>query len=150
MNTDFPAALFAATTAHELAHQRGVAKEQEANFCAVLASLEYGDPDYCYSACMLAYTHLGNALFGADREAWEEVYGMLSEPVLRDFAASRDYWARFRTPVQTVSNTVYEGFLHSYDQELGLKSYGACVDLLVNYYAGNEIFGSIEPVQPAQ
>ena len=150
VNTDFPAALFAATTAHELAHQRGVAKEQEANFCAVLASLEYGDPDYCYSACMLAYTHLGNALFGADREAWEEVYGMLSEPVLRDFAASRDYWARFRTPVQTVSNTVYEGFLHSYDQELGLKSYGACVDLLVNYYAGNEILGSFEPVQPAQ
>ena len=36
--------------------------------------------------------------------------------------------------MQTVSNTVYEGFLYSYDQTLGLKSYGACVDLLVNYY----------------
>ena len=36
--------------------------------------------------------------------------------------------------MQEASNTVYEGFLHSYDQELGLKSYGACVDLLVNYY----------------
>ena len=27
------------------------------------------------------------------------------------------------------------GFLQSYSQELGLRSYGACVDLLVNYYA---------------
>ena len=36
--------------------------------------------------------------------------------------------------MQKASNTVYEGFLQSYDQELGLKSYGACVDLLVNYY----------------
>jgi len=36
--------------------------------------------------------------------------------------------------VQSVSNTVYEGFLQSYDQKLGMKSYGACVDLLVNYY----------------
>ena len=36
--------------------------------------------------------------------------------------------------MQKVSNTVYEGFLHSYDQTMGLKSYGACVDLLVNYY----------------
>ena len=49
-----------------------------------MASLLYGDPDYCYSACLLAYTHLGNALFSADREAWEEVYASLSEPVLRD------------------------------------------------------------------
>ena len=45
-----------------------------------------------------------------------------------------EYWKQFETPVQTVSNAVYEGFLQSYDQELGLKSYGACVDLLVNYY----------------
>ena len=134
VNTDFPPALFASTVAHELAHQRGVAKEQEANFCAVMASLLYGDPVYCYSASLLAYTHLGNALYSADRESWGEVYETLSEPVLRDFAADRSYWQRFETPVQTVSNTVYENFLYSYDQELGLKSYGACVDLLVNYY----------------
>ena len=134
VNMDFPPALFASTVAHELAHQRGVAKEQEANFCAVLASLESGDPDYCYSAALLAYTHLGNALHSADYEAWLAVYDTLSEPVLRDFAQSRAYWQQFETPVQSVSNTVYEGFLHSYDQNLGLKSYGACVDLLVNYY----------------
>ena len=134
VNTDFPPALFAATVAHELAHQRGVAKEQEANFCAVLASLTYGDADYCYSAALLAYTHLGNALYSADREAWRAIYETLSDAVLRDLAASRDYWAQFETPVQTVSNTVYEGFLQSYDQTLGLKSYGACVDLLVHYY----------------
>ena len=134
VNTDFPPGLFAATVAHELAHQRGVAKEQEANFCAVMASLLYGDPDYCYSACLLAYTHLGNALYGADHAAWERVYATLSEPVLRDFEAGRVYWRQFETPVQTVSNTVYESFLYSYDQTLGLRSYGACVDLLVSCY----------------
>ena len=134
VNTDFPPSLFASTVAHELSHQRGVAKEQEANFVAVMASLEYGDADYCYSACLLAYTHLGNALYSADREAWRAIYESLDENILKDFAANRGYWAQFETPVQAVSNTVYEGFLQSYDQELGLKSYGACVDLLVNYY----------------
>jgi len=29
---------------------------------------------------------------------------------------------------------VYTGFLRGYDQTLGMKSYGACVDLLVEYY----------------
>lgn len=134
VNTDFPPSLFAATVAHELAHQRGVAKEQEANFVAVLACLESGDADYIYSAALLAYTHLANALYSADYVAWEQITRGLSEAVQRDFAADRAYWAQFETPVQTVSNSVYEGFLQSYDQSLGLRSYGACVDLLVNYY----------------
>ncbi|MBQ8994247.1 MAG: DUF3810 domain-containing protein, partial [Oscillospiraceae bacterium] len=134
VNTDFPTSLFPATVAHELAHQRGVAKEQEANFCAVMSSLLYGDPEFCYSACLLAYTHLGNALYRSDYTMWSYVYSSLSEEVLTDFAANREYWNRFDTTVKTVSNTVYENFLYSYSQTLGRKSYGACVDLLVHYY----------------
>ncbi|MDO4983894.1 MAG: DUF3810 domain-containing protein [Eubacteriales bacterium] len=134
VNTDFPPALLASTAAHELAHQRGVAEEQEANFAAVLACLEYGDPDFVYSAALLAYIHLGNALYEADGDAWLEIYESLDGNVIADLEADRAYWQRFESPVQTVSDTVYEGFLQSYDQELGLESYGACVDLLVNYY----------------
>jgi len=134
VNTDFPPSQFAATVAHEISHQRGVAREQEANFVAVLACLESGNADYCYSAALLAYTHLGNALHSANYEEWERIYYTLNEAVLCDFAADRAYWQQFETPVQEVSNSFYEGFLHSYDQHLGLKSYGACVDLLVNYY----------------
>ncbi|MCR5664528.1 MAG: DUF3810 domain-containing protein [Oscillospiraceae bacterium] len=134
VNMDFPPSLLPSTIAHELAHQRGVAKEQEANFAAVLACLNDGDPAFVYSAALLAYTHLSNALYRADHEAWERISAGLSEGVRADFAANRAYWAQFETPVQSASNTVYESFLHSYDQTLGLKSYGACVDLLVNYY----------------
>lgn len=134
VNTDFPPALFASTVAHELSHQRGVAKEQEANFVAVLASMRTDDADYRYSAALLAYTHLCNALHSADYDAWESVYSSLDENVRRDFALNNAYWRQFDTPMQSVSNTVYEGFLQSYEQTLGMKSYGACVDLLVNYY----------------
>lgn len=134
VNMDFPPSMFSSTVAHEIAHQRGVCKEQECNFLAVASCLEYGDIDYVYSACLLAYTHLGNALHSADYSAWEKVYLSLDEAVLRDFAANREYWAKYETPVQKVSNTVYENFMYSYDQHMGLKSYGACVDLLVNYY----------------
>lgn len=134
VNTDFPPSLFASTVAHEQAHQRGVAKEQEANFVAVIASLENGDPDYCYSSSLLAYIHLSNALYSVDRAAWQRIYRCLKPEILTDLQLNRSYWKQFETPVQTVSNAVYENFLYSYDQDLGLKSYGACVDLLVNYY----------------
>ena len=134
MNTDFPPSLFPSTVAHELAHQRRVAREQDANFAAVLSCMESGDLDYGYSGCLLAYTYLGNALYDAAYSRWEAVYESLNAPVLLDMALNRAYWDQFETAVQTVSNTFHEGLLQSYDQELGLKSYGACVDMLVCYY----------------
>ena len=134
VNIHYPPCTLAATVAHELAHQRGVAKEQEANFCAVLSSLLYGDPDYCYSACYLAYIYLGNALYKVDYDSWYEIRSALDEDMKADIANNHEYWQQFETPVQTVANDIYEEFLHSYSQELGLQSYGACVDLLVNYY----------------
>ena len=143
VNADFPPALFASTVAHELSHQRGVAKEQEANFVSVLASLESGEADYGYSACMLAYIHLSNALYSVEPAAWRLIDGGLDETVRLDLQENNRYWAQFESPVQTVTNTVYEGFLQSYEQTLGMRSYGACVDLLVNYYAAEagEYFG---------
>ena len=134
VNTDSPEAFFASTVAHELAHQRGVAKEQEANFCAVLASFEYGDSDYCYSAALMGYVHLSNALYSADREAWQQIRDSLDREVTADLQYNSEYWAKYDTKVKDISNTVYEDFLESYGQELGLRSYGACVDLLVNRY----------------
>lgn len=56
INVSSPACLIPSTIAHELAHQRGIAEEDEANFVGILACLEDGDPVYCYSACLLAST----------------------------------------------------------------------------------------------
>lgn len=134
VNMDSPVAFFPATVAHELAHLRGVAKEDEANFVAVIASMEYGDDDYIYSASLMAYTYLSNALHGVDYEAWDRIYSGLDDNVKRDLSENKYYWDNFKGTVETISNNVYEGFLQSYDQELGLKSYGACVDLIVDYY----------------
>ena len=127
VNIHYPPCTLAATVAHELAHQRGVAKEQEANFCAVLSSLLYGDPDYCYSACYLAYIHLSNALYDVDYDSWLAIREGLDDGIKADIANNRRYWQQFETPVQKVADDIYEGFLQSYSQELGLRSYGACV-----------------------
>ena len=70
----------------------------------------------------------------AEEEACEASKDGLEETVRADLRANNEYWERFENPVQTVTDTVYEGFLQSYGQELGMRSYGACVDLLVNFY----------------
>ena len=135
LNMDSPAFLLPSTSQHEIAHQRGVAAEQECNFVAVLACLESDYADFNYAGAALAYIYLGNALAGADYDAFTEVYYSLSETVRADLKAQSAYWDQFRDSVpQKASNTVYDSFLKSNDQELGMQSYGACVNLLVHYY----------------
>lgn len=58
----------------------------------------------------------------------------LCPEALADLADNDAYWASWEGPAEQVGSAVYEGFLQSYDQELGMRSYGACVDLLVEKY----------------
>ena len=131
LNVDCPAVFLPVTVAHEFAHQRGVAPEQEANYVAVAACADSGDPVYTYSGWLFGFLHLSNALYGADPDRWAPVYASLCESAQRDMAANNAYWAAMEGPVQTAAESTYSGFLQSYGQELGMRSYGACVDLLV-------------------
>ena len=137
VNVDSPAAFLPATAAHELAHQRGFSSEQECNFIAILASTTADDVVTNYSGWLLGYVYLGNALYSADRAAWEEVYDMLPVGAKLDLIDNNEYWDQFEdTVVQQVSNTMYDGLLKSYGEEKGIQSYGTVVDMLVAYYKG--------------
>ena len=135
LNMDSPVFLLPSTSQHEIAHQRGVAMEQECNFVAIFSCLNSQYADFRYAGAALAYIYLGNALAGADYEAYTEIYYSLSDTVRADFKAQSAYWDEFRdSAAQKASNTVYDSFLKSNGQELGMQSYGACVNLLVHYY----------------
>jgi len=135
LNMDSPAVMLPATEEHELSHQRGIGREQECNFIAVAACMDSGDADFEYSGALTAYIYLGNALRSADEAAWQKIYASLSDTVLSDLKQNNGYWAAYEnTFVYKVSNSAYESFLQGNGQTLGLKSYGACVNLLTHYY----------------
>jgi len=134
LNVDSPVCFLPANIAHELAHQRGIASEQECNFLAIFAATSCDDPNYRYSGCLMAYIHLGNALYRADRDRWQAVYDSLPEGVLADLRYHSAYWDSFEGPTAVVSEKIYDSTLKNYGQEDGIRSYGAVVDLLVAYY----------------
>ena len=135
VNVDSPACMLPSTIAHELAHQRGFASEQECNFLGVLASTTCPDPVYQYSGWLIGYVYLGNALYSQDPEAYWAVREKLPEEARLDLAYNNAYWAQFQdTAVQKASNKVYDGLLKSYGDERGIQSYGTVVDLLAAYY----------------
>ena len=135
VNVDSPACLLPSTVAHELAHQRGIAWEQECNFLGVLASVTSGMPDYVYSGWLLGFIHLGNALYETDPEAYWAIRNALPERVRADLRDNNAYWDQFRdNVVEKVSDTVYDAALKSYGDANGMKSYSMVVELLVAYY----------------
>lgn len=124
---------------HELAHMAGFMKEDEANFIAYLACVNSGFPEFVYSGIMSAFIYSANALYEENSQAWLEVYGGLSEEVLRDLEANREYWIGFEDSVvgkktASVSAAVNNTYLKMNGQEDGVKSYGGMVDLLLAEY----------------
>ena len=134
LNVDCPAVFLPVTVAHELAHQRGVAAEQEANFVGVMAATAGGNATYQYSGWLFGYLHLSNALYSADPERARTSYATLCEEAQADMAVNNAYWKQWEGPVKETGEKVYTAFLQGYGQELGMRSYGACVDLLVEEF----------------
>lgn len=134
INIDSPACLRPCTIAHELAHQRGVMSEQEANFLGIAAGISSGDAVYAYSSFLSGAIHLLNALYKADYSAWQELHKLITGPMLTDWNDNNAYWQALKSPVTETSEDIYDSYLKANGQELGMQSYGACVDLLVAYY----------------
>ena len=134
LNVDSPACLLPANIAHELAHQRGIASEQECNFLAIAAATASENVVYQYSGYLMGYIQLSNALYRADHDRWAAVRGLLPEGVVADLSYHSAYWAQFDGLTAQVSTRIYDSSLKSYGQVDGIQSYGTVVDLLVAYY----------------
>lgn len=131
VNVDAPACLLPATVAHEMAHQRMVAAEEEANFVGIAACITCEDTVFQYSGYLLGLIHLSNALYSADREAWYEIRAEFPRELVTDWTDNNDYWAALASPVEDLAEQAYDSFLKGNGQTMGIRSYGACVDLLV-------------------
>jgi len=118
---------------HELAHFRGIMREDEANFIAWLVGKDSGNPCFMYSSTMLALSYASNALFRANRTEQARVMAELNNYVRLDRHANWEYWQQFTGPLAEVSQAVNDAYLRANQQEDGVQSYGRVVDLLLAY-----------------
>ena len=119
------------TILHEMAHQRGFSREDEANFIAFMACRAHDDIDYQYSGYYLAFIHSTNALKRYDSELASEILSTLCDGFWRDVSDSNSFWKQFEGPVEEVVTSVNDSYLQANGQEDGVHSYGRMVDLLL-------------------
>ncbi|MCK6441047.1 MAG: DUF3810 domain-containing protein [Planctomycetes bacterium] len=131
INVDCPAPMLPFIVCHELAHQKGYAHEDEANFLGYLACDAHSRPDFAYSGNLMALRYVLLALKKASSAEASEALREIPESVVRDIRTvdqwfiDNDSWAR---SIAVETNDLY---LKANGATDGVQSYGRMVDLLV-------------------
>lgn len=133
VNADQPPLLVFQAAAHEMAHQTGIASENEAELVGYLACLNSSDPNIRYSGLAYALIVVGNALYDADSTRYLAVTETYVDAIWRDFTAYNSYWDAFSGEVRESADRRNDAYLKHNSQQSGIKSYGEAVDLLLAY-----------------
>jgi hypothetical protein len=121
------------TMAHEMAHQRGFARESEANFVAFLVCTQSSHPFVRYSG----YRNGLGLLTELRRVAPEKVPGLFKRlgPGYRsDSEAARRFWSQAGGRIASVSGSINDIYLKANRVRSGAANYSESTALLIGYY----------------
>jgi hypothetical protein len=121
------------SAAHEMAHQRGFAREDEANFVGFLVAASANDHLSRYSAYLFAQRQLLNALARSDMERAIELARQRAPGVQRDIDRIREYWEQFEGPARDAARNVNDAYLRTNRIPAGVLNYNRSLELLVAY-----------------
>lgn len=133
VNGRAPAVLLPRSMAHEQAHQRGIAPEDEANFMAIMATIRSPDPLVRYSGFASVQRRLLNDLATRDRGRALELAENRLPGVERDARDLNEFYRSLEGRVSRIAEGVNDAYLRSHGVEGGVLSYGLVTRLLVAY-----------------
>ena len=134
VNTNVDSITLPFTACHEMAHQRGFAREDEANYIAYITCTANNDMDFKYSGNFMASIYAMNALAEVDPKGFNLLNKQYSDKVKKDLLYHNEFWKKYEGIVQKTSNNINNTYLKSNGQQDGTESYGRVVDLLLAQY----------------
>lgn len=134
VNTNIVKYKLPTTASHEIGHQLGFAKENEANFIACLATINHPDPYFRYSGLTFALRYCLNELYARDKVQADALLKTINFGIMENYREVREFWALHTNPFEPIFQYSYNGFLKANNQKEGMKSYSYVVALLVNYF----------------
>jgi len=132
-NAEQPASDLPFSIAHEMAHQRGYAREDDANFIAFLICINSSHPSVRYSGHLRSMSVLGVLARFAPRR-YNEVVASLAPGPLADIQASSSFWVRPEGHFNRATYGVTDAYLKINGVNSGLKNYNEVVRLIISYY----------------
>jgi hypothetical protein len=134
VNMRLPAVALPFVTCHEIAHQLGIGREDEANLIGYLVSSNSSDPYFQYSA---NYAMLKSILFEIrikSSDDYDKLYATINKGTIRDFEADRDFWRKYNNDMFGYLDVAFDRFLKLNNQQKGTDSYQDIVLWLYNIH----------------
>lgn len=119
---------------HEMGHQTGWAREDEANFAGYLAGTNSGSALLRYSAYYAGIEEFMRYLRRRDTTAYRTLRKKISPLVFSDFKADSAYWTKYQGGAEMVSGMMFDKFLKANNQPHGLRTYNRMIILTMGYY----------------
>jgi hypothetical protein len=130
VNTTLPEWTLPFVAAHEIAHQRGFAREDEANYLAYAACARHPEAAARYSAALEGSLFVMAVLRVRDPAAHHALEARRGAAVRRDLEALEAWRRRYKSRAADVHEKVNDAYLRAQGTE-GVTSYGRMVDLLL-------------------
>lgn len=133
-----PSVVLPATAGHEQAHQRGIARENEATFAGVLAAIHSDDAFTRYSGWARVVRALQGDMIRVDRQGWDEIVARLVPGAVRDWEDYVQWYRDNRSIAAPVATAVNDTYLRAHGVPGGVLSYGRVTTLLLAWAARND------------
>jgi len=135
INKEQPAIDLPYSMAHEKAHQRGFAREDEANFIAFLICIKAADPYVRYCGYVSGLRVLAALRSMVSAERYREIVSVLKEGPRNDLRASADFWRSSRSQFfGRAAERANDSYLRANRVASGIRNYGEVVSLILRYY----------------
>lgn len=118
---------------HEMAHQAGIAAEDDANLLAYLVDVRSPNPAFQYSGYFNIFLYAYGNLKEKDSLDAQQIWQSLNAKSKSDYLVLKDLYRRYRSFMRGVSNDIYDNYLKWNGQQKGLGSYDMVVRWVYYY-----------------
>jgi hypothetical protein len=134
VNTKVPKFLQPYIATHEIAHQLGYGKENEASFAGYLAAVNSSDTLFHYSAYLDLFIYANREVFYFDSAQSKLTLDSLFQPVKNDIEEWKNFSLAHRSFIQPAITWMYGNYLKMNEQPKGMRSYNEVIFMLLKYY----------------
>ena len=121
------------TCSHEVAHQLGIASENEANFVGFLATINHRDPYFQYAGYLLVLRYALLDIRRYDKKLFKYYLDQLPKGILKNIRESDEFWRKYENPLEPLFKKFYDHYLKYNQQPDGLQTYNQIMGLLISY-----------------
>jgi hypothetical protein len=121
------------TACHEMGHQLGYAKENEANFMGFLAARSSPEPAFQYSVYLDLYVYAMRELYVRDSAMAKSFRTKINQGVRQDLREMQRFSRRYANPLDPVIWRLYGGYLRANRQPHGIVTYSEVTAWLIAY-----------------